>query len=134
MEDLRHKQIKNVQSFTLKGNSVTQHLISALAVPAHFFVNQFCKRLAGHLPALTLIRLGNAPAQSILVIFITATHNNALQITVEHDMYINYIFQPCDAGCVECDAVPTDHNSRVPEVCKQFFSHDLIPVIRKCTL
>ena len=31
--------IKNIQSFTLKGNPVSQHFISALAVPSHFLIN-----------------------------------------------------------------------------------------------
>ena len=95
-------------------------------IPVHFFIDQFRKGLAAHLPALTLIRLCNAPAQSILVIFIAATHNNTLQIVIEHDVYINHILQTCNAGCVECDTILANHDCRITKMCKQLLSHNLI--------
>ena len=134
MEDFWHEQIKDVQSFSFEGNSVPQHLISAFTIPVHFFIDQFRKGLATHLPALTLIRLCNAPAQSILVVFITTTHNNALQIVIEHDVYINHILQTCDAGSIECDTILTNHDCRITKMCKQLLSHNLISIIRKGTL
>lgn len=109
MEDFWYEQIKDVQSFSFEGNSVPQHLISTFTVPVHFLIDRLRKGLATHLPALTLIRLCNAPAQSILIIFIAATHNNALQIIIEHNMHINYILQTCDTSRVECDTVLTDY-------------------------
>ena len=129
MEDFWYEQIKDVQSFSFEGNSVPQHLISAFTVPVHFLIDRLRKGLATHLPALTLIRLCNAPAQSILIIFIAATHNNALQIIIEHNMHINYILQTCDTSRVECDTVLTDYNRRITKMCKQFLSHDLVSVI-----
>ena len=129
MEDFWHKQVKNVQSFPFKSNPVPQHLISTFTVPVHFLIDQLRKRLATHLSALTLIRLCNTPAQSILIIFIAATHNNALQIIIEHNMHINHILQTCDTSRVECDTVLTDYDRRITKMCKQFLSHDLVSVI-----
>ena len=82
-----------------------------------------------HCDRLCLILLCDAPAQGILVIFIAAAHNDALQITVKHDMNIYYIFQPGNAGCVECNTVLSDHNRQITKVRKKLFSHDLVSVI-----
>lgn len=87
-----------------------------------------------YLPAFTFIWLGDAPAQSVLVVFITAAYNNTLQITVEHDVYINHIFQPGDAGRVKCDAVLADHDRGVTEMCKQLLPHDLVYSVRSSAI
>lgn len=88
----------------------------------HEFIQLIRKIRAGHLTALTLIRLGYAPAQSILVVLLTALNCKLLFVLAKKQLYKDHIFQTVDAGGIERDTAFSDRNSRITQVCKQLLA------------
>ena len=106
MKDFRHQQIEHIQRYSLKANPIAQYLIPAGFVPTHFIIDQFRKWAAGHLPALSLIRLFDAPTQGVFVILVAASHYQPFQFLIEHDMHIHHILQSGNT----CRIIPISDN------------------------
>ena len=134
VKDFWNHQIKHIECLALKLNAVAKYFVPAILVPSHFPINQLRERFAYHLPAFPFIRLSDAPAQCVLIIFIAALHDDAFQFPVEHHVDIYNVLKALNAGRVEGNAVLPDCDGRISQMGKQLLSDNLISIIGEALL